>query len=70
MRVRRPLASERLRQTYAREWAKAIVYVFAPCLREEEQLDAFNEVYERLINGLASYDAARDSGERLRKRED
>jgi hypothetical protein len=39
-------------------WATAlhILDVFSPLLREEEKRDAFNEVYERVMDGLVAYD--------------
>ena len=41
----------------AKEMAKEIVEVFAGCLREEEQHDAFVEVYTRLKAGLEEFQA-------------
>jgi hypothetical protein len=39
----------------AQEMAKEIVEVFAGCLREEAQHDAFVEVYTRLKAGLEEF---------------
>ena len=50
-------------------WATSlhILQVFAPLLREEEQRDAFSEVYARVKAGIESYEAMKQREEtRLR----
>jgi len=49
------MASESLTHDVAMVTAIHIVEVFAGCLREEEQCDAFNEVYARVKAGLECF---------------
>jgi hypothetical protein len=49
------MASESLTHDVAWVTAMHIVEVFAGCLREEEQRDAFAEVYTRVKAGLESF---------------
>ena len=46
------MKSQSLRHDVIRETAIKIVGIFAPLLREEEQHDAFIEVYERVKEGF------------------
>jgi hypothetical protein len=49
------MAGDSLIDDVARATAVTIVEVFAPCLREEEQREAFVEVYTRVKAGLERY---------------
>jgi hypothetical protein len=49
------MAGDSLIHDVAWEMAKEIVRIFAPCLREEEQLEAFREVYELVKEGLKQF---------------
>ncbi len=48
--------TERLRHDVSWAVTAHVVEVFAPLLREEEQREAFAEVYQRVKAGLESYE--------------
>jgi hypothetical protein len=50
--VEAAMKSQSLQHDVIRETAIKIVGIFAPLLREEEQRDAFIEVYERVKEGF------------------
>jgi hypothetical protein len=54
------VADKRLIHDHAWATAAAVVRLFAGCLREEEQVEAFHEVYELLKSELAAMLTRRD----------
>jgi len=54
------MASESVRHDHAWAGAKSVLAVFAPLLREEEEPEAFAEVYARLRALLECYDIQTD----------
>ncbi len=60
--------SRSLTHDAAWQLAKEIVEVFAGCLREEEQHDAFVEVYTRLKAGLEDFQDRTTNQMQLRMR--
>ncbi len=59
------MANERLTHDVAWTTATHILDVFAPCLREEEQRDAFAEIYVRVKAGLECFEI---QAERMQRR--
>ncbi len=50
------MANERLIHDVAVATSKHILEVISPCLREEEQRDAFQEIYDRVKAGIQVFD--------------
>jgi hypothetical protein len=50
------MANQRLIHDVAYATSRHILEVFAGCLREEEQRDAFAEIYERVKAGIECYE--------------
>jgi hypothetical protein len=50
------MLSQSLMHDYAMKLAAAALGVVAPCLREEEQRDAFNYLYDACIEVLKEYE--------------
>ena len=46
-----------IRHEAARKLAYELVGIIAPCLRQEEQIEALREFYEAIRGGLDEYDA-------------
>ncbi len=59
------MADDRLRHDVAWTTATHILEVFAPCLREEEQREAFAEIYARVQAGLECFEI---QAERMQRR--
>jgi len=59
------MTSTALRHDHAWAIAAAVVEVFAPLIRDEEIMDAFREVYDRVRQGLEKYE---ERAERMRRR--
>ncbi len=54
------MANQRLINEVALSTSRSILKVFARCLREEEQRDAFAEIYDRVKEGLEFYELSRN----------
>jgi len=52
----RAVGNQRLIHDVAFATSRSILDVFAPCLREEEQREAFAEIYNRVKAGLELYE--------------
>jgi hypothetical protein len=50
------VANQRLIHDVAFATSRQILEVVAPCLREEEQRDAFAEIYERIKAGIECFE--------------
>lgn len=50
------VANQRLIHDVAFATSRHILEVFASCLREEEQRDAFQEIYERVKAGIECFE--------------
>jgi hypothetical protein len=61
------MANERLIHDVAFATSRHILEVVAGCLREEEQRDAFDEIYERVKAGIECFDIQNDRMERRLK---
>jgi hypothetical protein len=51
------MADQSLQHDTAVSMARALVEIIAPCLRQEEQLEAFREFYDVVLAGLEAYEA-------------
>jgi hypothetical protein len=61
------VGNDRLIHDAAFALSRGILSVFAPCLREEEQREAFREVYERVKAGIERFEIESDRmAQRLR----
>jgi hypothetical protein len=56
--------NERLIHDVAFATSQHILELFAGCIREEEQRDAFGEIYERIKSGIERFDIDNDILER------
>jgi hypothetical protein len=54
------MVNERLIQDVAVATSKHILETIGGCLREEEQLDAFAEIYERVKAGIEAFEKDRN----------
>ena len=54
------MADQRLIHDVAVATSKHVLEIVAGCLREEEQLDAFAEIYERVKAGIEAFDLNRN----------
>jgi hypothetical protein len=59
------MANQRLIHDVAFATSKHILEIFAGCIREEEQHDAFAEIYERVKAGIESFAVQSNRLERL-----